>query len=100
VLIKSWFDLVKQTKATYGICNNNVYNFDKASFIMGKITTQVVVTGSERRGRPKSIQPGNREWATVVAAINAAGWAIPPFLILTGKYHLSAWYEEVEIPRD
>jgi hypothetical protein len=68
--------------------------------MMGKMTTQVVVTGSERRGRPKSIQPGNREWATVVAAINAAGWAIPPFLILTGKYHLSAWYEEVEIPRD
>ena len=29
--------------------------------MMGKVTTQLVVTGSERRGRPKAIQPGDRE---------------------------------------
>jgi hypothetical protein len=29
--------------------------------MMGKITTQLVVTGLERRGRPKAIQPGDRE---------------------------------------
>ena len=100
VLIKSWFELVEQTKAKYGICNNDVYNFDEAGFMMGKITQQLVVTGSERRGRPKAIQPGDREWVTVIAAINAAGWSVPPFLIFAGKYHLSAWYEEAEIPRD
>jgi hypothetical protein len=99
VLIKGWFELVEQTKAKYGICDEDVYNFDEAGFMMGKITTQLVVTGSERRGRPKAIQPGNREWVTLIAAINAAGWPIPPFLIFAGKYHLSAWYEE-DIPRD
>ncbi|KAF7578752.1 hypothetical protein PtrM4_029920 [Pyrenophora tritici-repentis] len=31
---------------------------------MGMISTRAVVTGSERRGRPKSVQQGNREWAT------------------------------------
>jgi hypothetical protein len=67
---------------------------------MGKITTQLVITGSERRSRPKTIQPGNREWVTLIAAINAAGWSVPPFLIFAGKYHLSAWYEGAEIPRD
>jgi hypothetical protein len=36
---------------------------------------------------------------TLIAAINAAGWSIPPFLIFAGKYHLSAWYEE-DIPHD
>jgi hypothetical protein len=99
-LIRSWFELVEETKAKYGICDDDVYNFDEAGFMMGKITTQLVVTGSERRGRPKSIQPGNREWVTAIAAINAAGWSVPPFLIFAGQYHLSAWYEEVEIPRD
>jgi hypothetical protein len=99
-LISQWFTLVEETKAKYGICDEDVYNFDEASFMMGKITTQLVVTGSERRGRPKSIQPGNREWVTLIAAINAAGWSIPPFLIFAGKSHLSAWYEEAEIPRD
>jgi hypothetical protein len=100
VLTKSWFDLVEQTKAKYGICDEDIYNFDEAGFMMGKITTQLVVTGSERRGRPKSIQPGNREWVTLIAAINAAGWSVPPFLIFAGQYHLSAWYEEAEIPRN
>jgi hypothetical protein len=38
-----------------------VFNFNKASFIIGRITTQLVVTGSERRGRLKSIQPGDCE---------------------------------------
>jgi hypothetical protein len=100
VLIKSWFELVGQTKAKYGICDDDVWNFDEAGFMMGNITTRLVVTGSEKRGRSKAIQPGNREWATVIAAINAARWAIPPFIILTGQCHLSAWYEEPSIPRD
>jgi hypothetical protein len=72
VLIRSWFELVEQTKAKYGICDEDVYNFDEASFIIGKITTQLVVTGLERRGRPKAIQPRNREWVTVIQGINAA----------------------------
>jgi hypothetical protein len=37
---------------------------------------------------------------TVVQALNAAGWTIPPFLVFAGQYHLSAWYEEADIPRD
>jgi hypothetical protein len=83
-LISQWFELVEQTKTKYGICDEDVYNFDEAGFIMGKITTQLVVTGLERRGRPKSIQLGNREWVTLIAAINAAGWLIPLFLIFAG----------------
>jgi hypothetical protein len=39
VLIRSWFELVKQTKAKYSILNKDVYNFNKASFIIGKIRT-------------------------------------------------------------
>jgi hypothetical protein len=55
VLISSWFKLVEETKAKYGICDEDVYNFDEAGFMMGKITTQLVVTGSERRGRLKAV---------------------------------------------
>jgi hypothetical protein len=61
ILIRSWFELVKQTMAKYGILNEDVHNFAKAGFMMSKVTTQLVVTGSERRGRPKAIQPGNCE---------------------------------------
>ena len=66
VLVRSWFELFEQTKAKYGICDEDVYNFDEAGFMMHKIMTQLVVTGSERRSRPKAIQPGNCEWVTVI----------------------------------
>jgi hypothetical protein len=42
VLIKSLFKLVKQTKAKYGICDKDVYNFNEAGFMIGKIITQLV----------------------------------------------------------
>jgi hypothetical protein len=98
-LIRSWFELVEQTKIKYGICDEDVYNFNEAGFTIGKITTQLVVTASERRGRPKAVQPGNREWVTMIQGIDAAGWAIPLFVIFAGQHHLFTWYEE-DIPRD
>jgi hypothetical protein len=67
---------------------------------MGVISTTMVVTSSERRGRAKSKQPGNREWATAIHGINATGWAIPPFIIVQGKHHLSSWYENSPLPKD
>jgi hypothetical protein len=51
-----------------------------------------VVTASERRLKPIGVQPGNREWVTLIAAINAASWVIPPFLIFKAKNHDQTWY--------
>jgi hypothetical protein len=68
--------------------------------MMGMITTRKVATRAQRRGKPKSMQPGNREWVTVIEGINAAGWAIPPFIIVTGKHHLRNWYEGSSLPAD
>ncbi|KKA22215.1 hypothetical protein T310_3779 [Rasamsonia emersonii CBS 393.64] len=79
----------------YGITKQDIYNFDETGFSMGMISTAKVVTGSESRGRPKAIQPGNREWVTVIEAINAAGWALPPMIIFAGKNHQSNWYPDL-----
>jgi hypothetical protein len=68
--------------------------------MMGQISTGAVVTASERRGRPKMVQQGNREWTTLIQGINATGWAIPPFIIFKGRHHLSAWYKEDSLPQD
>jgi hypothetical protein len=99
-IIQGWFRLVENMKAKYGILDEDTYNFDESGFMMGMISTGAVVTSSERRGRPKSVQPGNREWTTVVQGINAMGWAILPFIIFQGKHHLSAWYKEDSLPHD
>ena len=100
VIIQGWFELVRNTIAKYGILNEDVYNFDETGFQMGVITTSKVVTRADRRGRPKSIQPGNREWVSVVHGINAQGWAIPPLIILAGRLHQGVWYTESGLPRD
>jgi hypothetical protein len=93
-IIREWFALVRNTIAKYGIQNDDIYNFDETGFAMGIASTYRVVTASERRNKPKTIQPGNREWATVIEGVNAAGWAIPPFIIIKGRAHLSSWYKE------
>jgi hypothetical protein len=99
-IIQGWFRLVENMKAKYGILDDDTYNFDETGFMMGMISTGAVVTASERRGRPKSVQQGNRKWTTVIQGINAMGWSIPPFIIFQGKHHLSAWYKEGSTPHD
>ncbi|KAL9563829.1 hypothetical protein ACKAV7_012071 [Fusarium commune] len=99
-IIRNWFRLVANIIAKYGIRPDEIYNFDETGFMMGVIASGMVVTGAERRGRPKSVQPGNREWITVIQAINAEGQAIPPFIIGAGQYHLANWYRESDLPGD
>jgi hypothetical protein len=53
-------------KAKYGILDDDTYNFNETGFMMGMISTGAVVTASERRGRPKSVQQGNRKWTIVI----------------------------------
>ncbi|KAF6514198.1 hypothetical protein HZS61_006454 [Fusarium oxysporum f. sp. conglutinans] len=95
-----FFPLVANVIAKYGIRPDEIYNFDETGFMMGVIASGMVVTGAERRGRPKVVQPGNREWITVIQAINAEGQAIPPFIIGAGQYHLANWYRESNLPGD
>jgi hypothetical protein len=90
VLIRDWFELVEQTKVKFGICDEDVYNFDEAGFIIGVILTGAVVTALERQGRLKVVQLGNREWTTVIQGVNAKGWAILPFIIFKARHHLSS----------
>ena len=54
-VIGGWFKLVQRTQAVYGILAEDTYNFDKAGFLIGKISAQLVVTSLERARRPKAI---------------------------------------------
>ena len=65
-VIRKWFTLVHNIKVKYGILNDDIYNFDETSFIMGIIIATIVVTTLDSRSRAKQAQPGNREWAIVI----------------------------------
>jgi len=99
-VIDKRFYLVRSVKEKYGILDNGTYNFDETGFQMGAIRSHKVVTGSQRRGKRKVVQPGNREWVTVIQGICAAGWAIPLFIIFAGKKLLSKWFHDKPTPGD
>ena len=68
--------------------------------MMGQIGSTIVITGAERRGRRKKVQPGNREWATAINCISGDGYSLPPFLLVKGLVNTSTWYTETGIPHD
>ena len=86
--------------AKYGIQNADIYNFDETGFAMGVISSEMVVTSSERRQKGRKVQPGNKQWATLIECICADGSSIPPFVIVAGKTHLSSWYENSPLPNN
>ena len=45
-----WFNLIQETKQKWGIVDSDIYNFDETGFMMGKISSQMVITGSEAAG--------------------------------------------------
>jgi hypothetical protein len=96
--LKAWFQLVKNMRDKYGIHDRDFYNFDETGFMMGMIQPKMVITHSDRVGKPKSIQPGNREWATAICCVAGDGYTVPPFLVVQGRYHLAGWFANGQIP--
>lgn len=97
---RAWFRLVRNTINKWGIQEEDIYNFDETGFVMGQISSEMVVTTSDRRGRPRAAQQGNREWVTVIQGVASYGYTIPPYIIVAGKVHLSSWYEDSPLPPD
>jgi hypothetical protein len=99
-IISAWFKLVEDTKAKYGVHDDDMHNFDKTGFWIGVIGSIKIFTGAERCTRPELIQPGDRKWVTVIQSICAAGYATPLFIIYKGRVYISAWYEEASKPHN
>jgi hypothetical protein len=98
--IHAWFSLVRNIIAKHGIADEDIYNFDETGFAMGVISTGKVVTSSKKAAKAKLIQPGNREWVTVIQGVGATGFCLPPFIVVAGKNHLSTWYQNSPLPPD
>ena len=89
-VIRGWFELIKDTITKYAIVDSDIYNFDETGFMIGVISTGIVVTSSDGRKQAKKTQPSNREWVTVIQAVSSVGYAVPPFLVVAGKNHLES----------
>uniref|UniRef100_A0ACC2IKC4 Uncharacterized protein n=1 Tax=Boeremia exigua TaxID=749465 RepID=A0ACC2IKC4_9PLEO len=79
-----YFELLHRKIAEYNVEPQNTYNIDEKGFAIG-------VTGRSKRifdkalyqskQYQKSLQDGNREWVTILAAVCADGSALPPGII-------------------
>lgn len=99
-VVRSWFALVQNTIAKYDILDADIHNFDEAGLMMGVISTGMVVTSANKRSDARLVQPGNREWVTVIQGVNSQGWTIPPFISVAAQYHLMTWYKDSPLPED
>jgi hypothetical protein len=97
-IICAWFDLFRNVVAKHGILESDIWNFDETGFLMGQISSTLVITSSDGRTKAKKIQPGNREWVTAIQAVRSDGEIIPPYLVVAGKTHLESWYRDSPFP--
>ncbi len=51
----SWFDVVNDVKIKYGVCEDDTYNVDETGFMMGLTGSEIVITGTDIRGRKKVV---------------------------------------------
>jgi hypothetical protein len=94
-IIREWFDCLHNKVMEYGIQPDDIYNFDETGFAMGLIATTKVITSREIYGRPKLLQPGNREWVTAIEAVSATGWSLPTYIIFKAKELQDAWFDDL-----
>jgi hypothetical protein len=99
-VIKQWFETVREAIQEHGIHEDDIWNFDETGFAMGLCTTSKVITAVERSERPRRVIQGNREWVTIIECVSSKGIPIPPAVILKGKEHQAAWYQEPNLPLD
>ena len=97
-VIQEWFNRVRQVIIQYGIALEDIYNFDETGFAMGLTATAKVITRSEYYGKRASLQPGNREWVTVIESVSASGRVLSPYIIFKGKVFIQSWFDE--LPND
>lgn len=97
-VISGYFEKLRQTMDQYGFTAADIWNMDETGFRIGVGKDQLIVT--KRKRAHYFGLPENRESATAIEAVSAAGRYIPAFLLLTGTVHSAQWYSQPELHPD
>ncbi len=98
-IVKEYFQKLQNIIQKYGITPESIWNMDETGFQIGVGKSKMVVTRRQKRTSYLGV-PTNRESATAIECISAAGEHIPAFLILSGKVHQSGWYKVLELANE
>lgn len=86
-----WFKLFQTTRLAYSIADDDIYNMDEKGCMKGMGDNTVVIVPRRKLEVPSSIQPGNREWVSIIECISANGYVLPPFIIFEGVRIQQSW---------
>jgi hypothetical protein len=95
--IHGWFGALGKVMKDNGIGPDDIRNFDETGFRIGVSRDQWIITRDPDPTKPHIGLNSNREYATVIEAVNAEGWSVPPTIILGGKTILEGWFENTTI---
>jgi hypothetical protein len=85
-----WFSTVRTMRTLYNVQDEDLYNFDEYRGDVDKSGHGILLAGSSMRRRRDASQFSQRaRWFTVLQALNAAGRAVPPFLVTASNLTLS-----------
>jgi DDE superfamily endonuclease/Tc5 transposase DNA-binding domain len=93
-VILSWFQRFQALCTQFGVCNEDIWNFDETGFRIGVGKSQWIVTTSTSK-RSYLASDNSRDLVTSVEAVSAGGAVIEEMLILPGKTHLERFYTDL-----
>jgi hypothetical protein len=96
-VLSKYFDLLEQTLVDNDIIEkpNCIFNMDETGFSLDPCLPKVI--SAKGCKHPVSITTGNKSQITVVSACNAAGYVIPPMIILD-RQTLKPEFTKGEVP--
>ena len=71
-MLRAWFDLYQKTFSDYEVLEVDEYNIDEKGFMKGIGDDSKVIVPVEEL-EAFSVQPGNREWVSVIECIGTDG---------------------------
>jgi hypothetical protein len=89
--IQKWFRDFSEHIIKRGIPPYRIWNFDNAGFRVGIIKGEIVYIPLDAP-LLYTTSPENRKQVTLIEGINAAGWVLPPTIIIEGQWHIENWY--------
>lgn len=88
--LQQWFSLYNEVVIKYGILAEDQYNMDEKGFMKGTTgNSKVLVPVQDEKAWV--IQPGDRDWVSVIETIGMSGYSPPPFVIFAGKQIQHSW---------
>ena len=92
-ILQAWFCLFTATTFEHGIPQCDWYDMHEKGFMKG-VSDNVRVIISRNDKEAFTIQPGNRDWVSIVACLSTTNYVLPPFIIFPGQQIQQSWTDK------